>query len=89
MLYLKLHHAETLKSRSSKDYNSAFERTINFFQDHSIVHTHTKVDNETSTTFKEIAKKMKIKIEYLPPDNHRPNPVERDIRTFKNHMIAT
>ena len=82
-------HAETMKSRSQNDYNAAFERTIKFFRDHNIYHTHVKLDNETSATFKEMAKLMDIQIEYIPPDNHRQNPVERDIRTFKNHFIAS
>ena len=82
-------HVETMKSRSSKDYNAAFERTIKKFQNHNIHHTHTKLDNETSDAFKALAKQMEIKIEYVPPDSHRQNPVERDIRTFKNHLIAS
>jgi hypothetical protein len=47
------------------------------------------MDNEVSNHFKETVRAMGIQLELVPPDNHRTNPVERDIRAFKNHLLAT
>jgi hypothetical protein len=47
------------------------------------------MDNETSNLFRETVRRLNIKVEYVPPDNHRQSPIERDIRTFKDHFIAS
>ena len=82
-------HAETLRSRSSKEITSAFERAVKFFGDRGIRHQRARMDNEVSSFFKETVRAMGIQLELVPPDNHRTNPAERDIRTLKNHLVAT
>lgn len=82
-------HIELLKSRDAKEIVAAFEKTARFFNDHGIQHSKLKLDNETSELFRQATKGLKIKMEFVPPDNHRQNPAERDIRTFKNHLIAS
>jgi hypothetical protein len=53
------------------------------FRDCGIVHEAIRTDNETSGNLKEALRKLNLRPEY------RQNPAERDIRTFKNHFIAT
>lgn len=82
-------HVETLNSRSAKDYTNALERGIQFFKQFGMTHTHAKLDNETSGPISELLSKNGITPQFVAPYNHRSNPAERDIRTFKNHFIAT
>jgi hypothetical protein len=70
-------HVEPLRSRTSKELISAFERTMGFFRDHGIIHAKAKMDNEVSNGFREAARRLNIQVEFVPPDNHRTNPVER------------
>jgi hypothetical protein len=72
-------HVEPLRSRNSKEITSAFERTIKFFVDRGVHHRAARMDNEVSNFFKETVRSMGIRLELVPPDNHRTNPVERDI----------
>ena len=81
-------HVVPMRSRSAKDYTNSFLQCINFFKTRGIHHTKVKVDNETSNLFRQVAGDNNIQIEYVPPENHRQNPAERDIRTFKNHLVA-
>jgi hypothetical protein len=82
-------HVEPLRSRNSREITTAFERAMKFFGDRGVHHQTAKIDNEVSNHFKETVRAMGIQLQLVPPDNHRTNPVERDIRTFKNHLLAT
>jgi hypothetical protein len=82
-------HVEPLATRNSKEMTTAFERGVKFFRSFDRVHLHVRLDNETSVTLKESFKNLSIAAEYVAPSNHRQNAAERDIRTFKNHFIAT
>ena len=57
------------------------KKRINKFKNYTL-------DNETSTILEETMKENIITFEYVPPNQHRCNAVERAIRTFKNHMLA-
>jgi hypothetical protein len=46
------------------------------------------MDNECSTAFERYIWSEKIKIQLVPPHNHRANAAERAIATFKEHFIA-
>ena len=81
-------HVEPMKSRSARDFSAAFEKSIAFYKNHGLEHFTVKLDNETSVLFRETLKRLNMKAEFIPPDNHRQNPAERDIQTFKNHFIA-
>jgi hypothetical protein len=80
---------DPLATRSSKEMATAFERGIKFCRSFDRVHLHVRLDNETSVTLKESFKSLSITAEYVGPNNHRKNTAERDLRTFKNHFIAT
>ena len=45
------------------------------------------LDNESSYEFKIVIKKQS-KLQLVPPDTHQRNIAEREIQTFKNHLIA-
>jgi hypothetical protein len=64
-------HVEPLRSRNSKEITSAFERTIRFFGDRGVHHRTARMDNEVSNLFKETVRSMGIRLELVPPDNHR------------------
>jgi hypothetical protein len=82
-------HVEPMKTRSSRDMVLAMESGVNFFRDCGITHEAIRTDNETSSNLKETLRRLNLRPEYVAPNNHRQNPAERDIRTFKNHFIAT
>lgn len=81
-------HAEPLTSRKATEISRAFTAGLEFFKEKGVVHKHVKMDNETSTIFEDVLRKYNLDIQYVPPDTHRQNPAERDIRTFKNHFIS-
>jgi hypothetical protein len=82
-------HCETMPSRQGRDYAQAYERGINFFQEHGITPQWERLDNETSKELEWVARKLHIKIQYLPPNNHRASKAERAIQTWKGHFIST
>ena len=47
------------------------------------------MDNEVSEDLKKYFKDSDIQLQLVPPHMHRINAAERDVRTFKNHFIAT
>lgn len=75
---------------SSDDLIRAYDKLIKHFTDKGIVNEVIRIDNQTSADlqvyFEQVAK---IKYRYVPPGNHRTLHAERDIRTWKNHFIAT
>ena len=46
------------------------------------------MDNQESTALKMTMTTMNIKYQLVPPRNHRANNSDREIQTFKNHLIA-
>ena len=81
-------HCEVMATRKGKEYARAYEQGIKFFQDRNITVTWERLDNETSQELTEVARKLHITIQYLPPHNHRASKAERAIQTWKNHFIS-
>ena len=48
-----------------------------------------RMDNEQSKPPDRYRRGQNITIQLVPPNDHLPNKAKRDIRTFKNHFIAT
>ena len=46
-----------------------------------------KMDNETSADIEHFIVTQNAAVQYVPPDDHRTNPSERAIQTWKNHFI--
>lgn len=81
-------HGEALKSRMSTDIVEAYKRGIEFFEQRQVKPEFERLDNETSKLFEDFCFRHNIKIQYVPPGNHRANKSERAIQTWKNHFIA-
>ena len=83
-------HAETLRSRDAPEYVKAYSRGTDFFATHGITPQYERLDNETSKLLEKYCANHSppIKIQYVPPNNHRASKAERGIRTWKNHFIA-
>jgi hypothetical protein len=83
-------HAELLQSRSAIDFVAAYKKGIKFWRDHNIYPTFCRMDNESSYLLEEFCHSQtpSIRIEYVPPGNHRANKAERAIRTWKDHFVA-
>ena len=75
-------------NRSSKSYVKAYSAVITFFSNCGHPFTHLSLDNEKSADLTALFKTHKLSIQYVPPQQHRANPAERAIRTYKNHFIA-
>ena len=75
-------------NRSSKSYVKAYTTVITFFSTCGHPFTHLSLDNEKSADLTALFKTHKLSIQYVPPQQHRANPAERAIRTYKNHFIA-
>ena len=82
-------HVEPLGSRKSAEFTRAFQEGVNFYTSFGITHKKIKIDNESSGEFRKKLKENNMSVDFVAPNNHRQNPAERDIRTFKNHFIAT
>jgi hypothetical protein len=78
-----------VKGDAADDLIKGFD-TLKFFESRGIVNECVRIDNQTSIDlevyFEQVAK---IKYRYVPHGNHRTLHAERDIRTFKDHFIAT
>ena len=81
--------ATGIKSRKKEHIIRGFKEVQRKLTDAGIVPQLVKLDNESSA---EMIKTIKIKnmsFQLAPPRDHRTNPAERSIRTFKDHFIAT
>jgi hypothetical protein len=81
-------HAIPIKSRKAGELVRAFKEaydslTVQGFQ--PIIH---RLDNETSEELIKTIKERGLDYEHVPPGNHRRNPAERAIQTFKSHFIS-
>ena len=83
-------HVEPMKSKNAPSYVKAFKSTFDFFRKHGQTILHLISDNETSTELTAYFHSLTPapEVHFVPPNNHRANPAERHIRTFKNHFIA-
>ena len=82
-------HFETLKDRSAAEHTAAFRRGFKFFEARGFRPKIERLDNECSQQLlDEMQKICGIKVELVPPTNHRALKAERGIRTAKNHLIS-
>ena len=80
-----------MKGDTSDDLIQAYDALINFFRTKGkIIHSVINLDNQTSNDLEYYFEhEAKLGYHYAPPGNHRTLHAERDIRTWKNHFIAT
>jgi hypothetical protein len=82
-------HAEPIKSRSAEDLVDGFKRCYKALTDNKFKARVIRLDNETSALFKDhIEHTEQLIYQLVPPRDHRTNPCERAIQTFKSHFIA-
>ncbi|KAL7479932.1 hypothetical protein ACHAW6_007837 [Cyclotella cf. meneghiniana] len=68
---------------------NAAERAIQTFKNHFIAGLcSTVLNNEASSAITEYLRRIDIKWQFVPPNEHCINAAERAIQTFKNHFIA-
>ena len=75
-------------NRLKQSYLKAHQEAMTFFEARGYAPTFQRMDNEISNDFMHYLQEKNIRIDLVPPHQHRRNKAERDIRTFKNHFIA-
>ena len=83
-------HLEIVKSRTARDIVDAHSRAHNFFLQRGERGTIMRMDNEVSNELKEFFARQNppIKMELVPPNQHRADQAERHIQSAKNHIIS-
>ena len=80
--------AAAIKSRTKEDVIARYEEIYQHLKEGGIQPVLHKLDNEASAQMIEVIKEKKMKYQLVPPADHRPNPAERAIQTFKNHFTS-
>ena len=83
-------HVEAMPSRTAAAYVAAFSRAFRFFRTRGFPVRALVTDNERSSTLTSFFQSQSPPpaVQYVPPYNHRANPAERHIRSFKNHFLS-
>ena len=80
--------AVPLKNRAEASLIEAYETLYNNLTACELQPKLQISDNECSAAFKRFLAANDIALQLVPPYNHRTNPAERAIGTFKDHFIA-
>jgi hypothetical protein len=81
-------HIEPIKDREGPNIAKAYSKGIEFFREKGINTSIERIDNEISLAFKRMCKDKDVKIEYVPPGQHRANIAERMIAVVKSYLIS-
>ena len=79
---------EAMKTRYADEHTRAFNKLHQYLKDHGFTPKFCKLDNEASAEYKNNLTAKGLGYQLVPPDDHRRNPSERAIQTFKNHFLA-
>ena len=82
-------YSVAMKDKTAASYVRAYKELYTHYRDLGFSPEFQRMDNETSEIVEEYFKSISVKIQYVPPDNHRANQAERAIRHWKNFFIAT
>ena len=82
-------HAVPIKSRKGTELTRAFKESYDELAECGFRPILHRLDNETSRELMAAIKAKQLVYETVPPANHRRNPAERAIQTFKSHFIST
>ena len=84
-------HIEPVESKHATAMLTAYKKGLSFYVAHGAKPTIQRMDNELSTEFREYLKtpEVQLKLDLVPPGQHRRNTCERAIQTGKHHIIAT
>ena len=81
--------AEPMQNRTAAEHVRAYEVLHTFLSQRGCRPQLQRLDNEASEALKTKISEKDMEYQLVPPHNHRTNPCERAIQTFKNHFIAT
>jgi hypothetical protein len=81
-------HMELYQDREARNLTKAYEDAFNFFMKYESHPTFLRLDNEKSTLFEAMIDRRHVKLQYVPPGQHRGLKAERAIRTGRNHYIS-
>jgi hypothetical protein len=81
-------HGVPIKSRKKGELIRAFNEAYDVLVKGGFRPVLHRIDHETSVDLIAAIKERSLDIEISPPGNHRNNPAERAIQTFKSHFIA-
>ena len=81
-------HAIPIKSRKKAELVRAFKEAHDVIVECGFAPILHRTDHETSIDLIAAIKEKDLEYEIMPPSNHRRNPAERAIQTFKAHFIA-
>ena len=81
-------HAVPIKSRKSAELIRAFEESYDTLVECGFEPVLHRIDHETSKDLIKTIQERKLHYEIMPPANHRQNPAERAIQTYKSHFIS-
>ena len=82
-------NATGIKSRKQEHLIEGYNRLYEDLTNAGIQPLLHKLDNEVSKTMIQSIKDKKLDYQLAPAADHRTNPAERAIQTFKNHFIST
>ena len=77
-----------IKSRKTENIIEAFETCVSVLVKAGFTPRVLRLDNEISKTLIEAIETRKLQYQLAAPGDHRLNPAERAIQTFKNHFIT-
>jgi hypothetical protein len=77
-----------MPSRTDASFIAAFTEVFKILQARQYQPVLNVMDNECSKAVETHIKKNRMKIQLVPPHNHRVNAAERAIGTFKEHFVA-
>lgn len=80
--------AEPTKSRTGPDMVAAYDKCYEQLRNAGITPVLQYLDNEVSASLIASIKAKDLNYQLASPNDHRLNPAERAVQTFKNHFIA-
>ena len=80
--------AKTMKSNKGQATTTAYKALHTILTEAGITPILQYLDNETSIELIASIKKKNLKFQLAAPHDHRLNPAEREVSTFKNYFIA-
>ena len=80
--------AEGCTSRSATDLETSYDKLYNRLTKAGIVPVMQRIDNEVSKILVESIEAKGLRYQLASPHNHRLNPAERAVQTWKNHFIS-
>ena len=80
--------AEPMRNRSDAEYIRAYQALVKYLKERGTKPELQRLDNEASKALKAEIKEEDMLYQLAPPHNHRTNPAEKALQTFKNHFVA-